>query len=193
MKKQLTANQQIIENDIMRFKSNSKASLFTYLALVFGCLYFLCLYGQQAGDIAGTFENKTLGSVNVYTCIFGLSVILNLVILLGGFLASQEIKNYSKTYCYVAFVFAIIQVVRIFVYPMNVSSSELSTGGTIFPTYSYIFMLVWLVLSAVCFALSGLLGITGASKRAKFLKQLDAGEVDLEAAYKEEDVAGEVA
>lgn len=188
MKQQLSANDKIIENDISRYKSNTKASTPIYLALVFEFLYFLCVYGQQSGNIGATFAESTMGSTDVYTYMMGISVILNLVLLLGGFLASQELKNYNKMYSYIAWVMAVIQIVRIFIYPMQVYGSELSTGGTIFATYSFVFMIIWLVLSALCFAAAGTFGFIGSIKREKFNKQVDGGEIDLEAAYKEGEV-----
>lgn len=192
MKQQLSANDRIIENDIMRYKTNSKASNFALLSLVFEFLYFLTVYGQQVGDIEGSFAEKMLGSTYVYTFMMGISVILNLAILLGVFLASQELKNFHKSFSFLVWIAAIVQIVRIFIYPMMTYNNTLTTGGRVFELYSYVFMIVWLVLSAICLAASGVFGFIGATKREKFNKQVEAGEVDLEAAYREEDVAEEV-
>ncbi len=186
-KKYLSENDQIVLNDISRFKTNKSASNLILLSLVFGCLYFLVMYAQCAGDLRATFYEN---GKNVYTIQMGVSVILNLVVLLAVFYSSIKIKNYSKIYCYVAGVVGIVQIVRIFVYPLQTYrkhlAAALGAGNRLFGIAVFLTLVIMLVLSAACLIGGAVMGYIKAMQRENFIKQIENGEVDLEAAYKDE-------
>lgn len=190
MKKELTANQQLIENDIMRYKNNSLAATLVYVALVFECLYFIVMYGQICGSRTEMFSD---GKTTVYSMQTGVSVILNLFILLFSFYASVQLKNYNKKYSYVVWVIAAIQIVRIFIYPLQSYTDTLySNGKQLFGTGTFLLLVIYLVLSAAAFIGAGVVGFIRTSKLEKFNKSVPVGSEELETAYKEEDVAEEV-
>ena len=94
----------VIQGDILRYKKNKFAASFALLALVFNCLYFTVLYAICTAEL--------------YRLAIGVSVILNLVILLSGFYASEGIKGYNKKFAIVLLVLAVIQIIRVFYYPV---------------------------------------------------------------------------
>ncbi len=179
-----TSNQQIIDKDIMRYKKNNLASNLTLLSLVFECLYFLVMYGQVCGNRTALFSD---GETAVYNIQTGVSVVLNLFILLAVFYASVQLKSYNKNYSFVVWAIAIIQIVRIFFYPLQTYNDTLySNGNQIFGTSTLIFLIVYLILSAICLIAAGIIGYIRTVRLEKFNAAVAKNEVDLEAAYKEE-------
>lgn len=196
-RKPLTNNQKIINNDITRFKNNSLASNLVLLSLVFECLYFLAAYSHNGGTYRPpmTYYSGTRQDDYLYTIEIGVSVVLNLAILLSVFYASVKIKAYDKTFCYVVWVVAVIQIIRIFIYPVQAYGSFVGnafSSSRYFSAGELIWLIFCLVASAACLIAAGAIGLTKALNREKFVKQLENNEIDLEAAYKEEDVVEEV-
>lgn len=184
-----SANQQIIESDVLRYKKNKLASTLALLGLVFNCLYFMILY---------SFPNDAF-----YTFEIGVSVILTLVVLLAIFLSSEGVKGYNKKYSIVLLVIAAFQILRIFGYPLDglkndylYSIGDKSIGYFgYYPTSSTFFftmMTIYLVLSAACLLASAVWGWIVAVRLEKFQKSLDEKKVSVELALKaldEEDLA----
>ncbi|MCD8205191.1 MAG: hypothetical protein LUD29_01050 [Clostridia bacterium] len=183
----LTSTDVIIKSDIKRYKKNSKASWITYLAIVFLCLYFLILYANRVGNRVAEFtDGKVLGSNQVYSYIFGVDVILNLCILLFGFYTGVKVGGYSKAFAYVAYVLAAIQIARIFIIPLSYLDAMTNLNSTMLNSYDFTWLVVMLAASAACFIIGGVWGQIGAIEKENFQKALDEGEVDLEAALKDE-------
>lgn len=174
-------SEQIIQTDVMRYKRNKTAANFALLSLVFECLYFMVFY-----------------SVNVTafnTITIGISVVVNLCFLLVTMLAEEEIRAYNWKYSITLLALAVVQIIRIFYYPIKVLNTT-TTDGDI---YTYFFwhtmqkgefsavMIIFLVLSAACLVASAIFGYTRARKLEKFNKAIDEGSVSVEAALKDLD------
>lgn len=178
-----TVNRQIVENDILRYKKNKLASWLALLGLVFNCLYFMVLYAMPKTEFT--------------TIKIGLSVIVTLIVLLATFLASEGVKGYNKKFSIVLIVLAVVQIVRIFIYPLQGITDNLliaaDTNHTIgyfgyYPSSSGFFfalMVIYLVASAGCMIASAVIGWIYAVRLEKFQKQLDSGEISVEKALKE--------
>lgn len=189
--KQLSPEQNIIADDILRYKKNKLASSLALLGLVFSCLYFLILYAMPRSEF--------------FTFSIGASVLLTLIVLLVVFLSSEGVKGYNKKFSIVLIVCAAFQILRIFYYPLKgitdnlfVSSDSLHTVGYFgyYPEGSSFFftmMVIYLVLSAACFIGSAVWGWIVAVKLEKFQKKLDNGEVDVMAAIRKVDAEEEAA
>lgn len=173
----------VIANDLMRYKRNKLSGNLALLALVFMCIYFMFVYKQVAGNSKTLFENGK----PVYTYLNGISVILNLVLLLAIFLSSEELKGYNKKFCYVVWVIAAVQILRIFGYPTSTLTTKLSNGRTIIDAGTYTLFVICLVASAACLVAAGVIGYISSIRLEKFKKDLENGEVDLDAALAEED------
>lgn len=188
----LTNNQQIIADDILRYKKNKVAGTLAILGLVFNCLYFMILYAFPRNEF--------------YTFEIGFSVVLTLVTLLAIFLSSEGVKGYNKTYSIVLLVVAAFQILRIFGYPLDgMRNNYLYAAGrntlgyffdTVYPTDSTMFgtiMIVYLALSAACLIGSAVWGWIVAVRLEKFQKRLDNGEVEIDKVIKEMDEEDEKA
>lgn len=177
--KQLTPNQQIVQDDILRYKRNKLAQLFAILGIVFNCLYFCLLYA--------------IPDAKMRTITLGVSVVLTLVLLLLVFLSSEGVKGYNKKFSIVLLVIAVFQILRIFYYPLKgLQANTLKGIGYfgIYPTNSTLYftiMLIWLCASAACIIASAVLGWIYASRLEKFQKKLEAGEISVEQTLKDMD------
>lgn len=172
-----TVNQQIIADDILRYKRNKLAQILAILGLVFNCLYFCVLYAIPDSDM----RKMTLG----------FSVILTLIVLLMIFLSSEGVKGYNKKFSIVLLVIAAFQILRIFYYPLNGLINDSLTGIGYFGYYPensgfyFTIMLVYLLASAACLIASAVLGWVYAVRLQKFQKKLDNGEISVEATMAE--------
>lgn len=172
-----TVNQQIIADDILRYKRNKLAQILAILGLVFNCLYFCILYAIPDSDM----RKMTLG----------FSVILTLIVLLMIFLSSEGVKGYNKKFSIVLLVIAAFQILRIFYYPLNGLINDSLTGIGYFGYYPensgfyFTIMLVYLLASAACLIASAVLGWVYAVRLQKFQKKLDNGEISVEATMAE--------
>ncbi len=136
-----------IRKDRLRFTKNSLASTLAIVAIVFDVLYFLNIYKSDVNRSVGDFY---------YQIRIGGSIILNLLFMLAAFLSSEGIKNYKKSYGYVLAVLGIIQIVRIFILPMQAHATEITVGGVtskVMENGQFITVIIYLILSAAaCFA-----------------------------------------
>ncbi|MDE7257228.1 MAG: hypothetical protein K2N50_04650 [Clostridia bacterium] len=167
----------VLQDDILRYKKNKFASGFALLALVFNCLYFALLYSILSTDL--------------YKLQLGFSVIINLLVLLVGFYASEGIKGYNKKFSIVLLVLAAVQLIRIVYYPSIgaaknwLSDSNYYFGAKMNNAANATVMIIYLVGSAACFIVSAVQGFIVARRLEVFQKKLDNGEVSVEAALKE--------
>lgn len=179
MKKQQEVEKNaVLQDDILRYKKNKFASRFALLGLAFNCLYFMLFYSVNQSDI--------------YTPLVGFSVIVNLLVMLIAFYASEGIKGYDKRFSIVLIVLAVVQIVRIFIYPLQGMTNDYLKGNFYFAlkmnsVSNGLFFIIYLVASAACFIVAAVNGYLIATRLEKFQKQLDSGEVSVEATLKELD------
>lgn len=175
-------SQNIINTDVYRYKRNKLAANLALLGLFIECLFFMVLYAINFTAYA--------------TVLIGGSIILNLCVLLLTFLASEGIKVYNKKYAIVLLVIGVIQIVRIFIYPLDM----LTDGSVLGYTTSFssltvryfgvnlgasevaAVLIVYLVLSAACILASALIGYIKAVQLEKFNKDLAEGAYTVEGA-----------
>lgn len=167
----------VLQDDILRYKKNKFASGFALLALVFNCLYFALLY--------------SILSTNLYKLQLGFSVIINLLVLLVGFYASEGIKGYNKKFSIVLLVLAAVQLFRIVYYPSIgaaknwLNDSNIYFGVKMNNSANATVMIIYLVASAACFIVSAVQGFIVARRLEVFQKKIDNGEVSVEETLKE--------
>ncbi len=179
----------VIQNDILRYKKNKFASTFALLGIVFDALYLMLFYSINASSL--------------YKILLGLSVIVNLAVLLFGFFASEGIKNYERKFCIFLVVLSLVQVVRIFVFPLQGLRGDYLSGhyfgAELNSTAMFITLLVYLIASAACFMLSAVQGYIISVKHDKHIKEVESGAISmddelakLETAASDSSVNGEV-
>ena len=170
-------NRSILQDDILRYKKNKFASSFAILALVFNCLYFTILYAVCSTDL--------------YKVALGFSVIVNLLVLLTGFYASEGIKGYNKKFAIVLIVLAAVQIIRIIYYPIVgaakgwIADDNHYFGITMNKAANSTLMVIYLAGSAACFIVSAVQGFIVARRLEVFQKKLDDGEISVEATLAE--------
>lgn len=157
----LTAEEQKqIQLDRMRYTKNTVSSRLALLAIVFDVLYFVSIYSSDVGSW-------------YYAILIGASIVYNLLFMLLAFLASEGVKNYHTGYSWLLLALAVGQVVRIFILPMQALNATVKIKSEVLPvmqTPQFIYVVVMLVLSALCCLIAGLAGI----KRSRTLEAYKA-------------------
>ncbi len=171
MKKNHVEKNAVLQDDILRYKKNKLPANLALLALVFNILYFTLLY--------------TIHTTQMYTILVGVSVIVNLLVLLGGFYASEGIKAYNKKICILLLVLAVVQIVRIFIYPLQGLSDKWMSGNAYFgiimtPASNGAMLIIYLAGSAAAFIASAVVGYINVNRRDAHLKKVESGEISVE-------------
>ena len=154
------AEQKQIKLDRMRYTKNTLSSRLTLLAIVFDVLYFVSIYSSDVGKW-------------YYAMLIGASIVYNLLFMLLAFLASEGVKNYHTGYSWLLLGLAVGQVVRIFILPVQALNATVKIKNEVLPvmqTPQFIYVVVMLVLSAICCLIAGLAGI----KRSRTLEAYNA-------------------
>jgi hypothetical protein len=170
-------NQQIVEDDILRYKRNKLAATLALIGLALNCLYFCLLYA--------------IPDINMRTIVLGFSILLTLIVLLVTFLSSEGVKGYKKSYSIVLLVIAAFQIAKIFYYPLNGLVNDTLKGIGYFGFYPessvpfFIILVIYLAGSAGCLIASAVLGWIYSTRLEHFTKKVESGEINVEAAMSE--------
>ena len=138
-----------IRLDRMRYTKNSFASGLALLAILFNVFYFISIYESNVGSW-------------YYNILIGASILYNLIFMLAAFLSSEGIKNYKIGYSYVMIALGLIQILRIFIYPMRAHAAAVTIqeqAVTVMETRQFLFCVIWLVASAVCLIVGAVVGM----------------------------------
>lgn len=157
----LTKDINIIKKDRMRFTKNTLSATLCYLAILFNVLYFVDLYSTNIGSY-------------YYNIGMGMSVIYNLLFLLFTFLCSEGVKNYGKGHSIALVVIGAMQIVRIFEIPTKAHSATISIDGVqqlVMDDKQFYTIVVFLIASAVCCVIAGVLGFIKTTILENYKKQ----------------------
>lgn len=105
--------QKLIRMDRLRFEKNKTSAWLCYGSILLNALYFVSLYSLY-GEVAS----------NYYYYMMGVSVVYNLMFMLAAFLSSEGVKNYKMSYAIVMIVIGALQIVRIFIWPLEAFGSS---------------------------------------------------------------------
>ena len=161
--------EQMIRRDRMRFKNNKMSANLTLLAILFDVLYFVSIYQSDAGTY-------------YYSYMIGISIIYNLVFMLSAFLAEEGVKNYKKNYSIPLVILGVIQIVRIFILPMDAHKTilDVETGTRVMSDKQFTWLLGMLIASAACLVAAAVINIikcTALEAHMKMLAKQEAGHV----------------
>ena len=151
--------------DRMRFTRNTTSSRLVILAILFDILYFVSIYKSDVGSY-------------YYTMLIGASVIYNLVFLLVAFLSEEGVKNRKPGYSLALIVVGVLQVVRIFIIPMQAHGAVVTTSAgdiQVMQDAQFIRVIVYLVASAACCVLAGVTASAQNKKLDAYMKTLTGG------------------
>ncbi len=141
--------EQLIRRDRMRFTKNTLSSGLALLAILLNVLYFVSIYKSDVGSY-------------YYNILIGASVLYNLIFMLVVFLSSEGVKGYKIGYAYALLVMGILQIVRIFILPMQAHAATASISGqdvAVMGNAQFVRVVIYLSLSAACCIIAGLTGI----------------------------------
>ena len=97
-----------IQKDILRYKSNTLARSFCFLAIICNCLAFLFVY-------------STMTKVSYLT---GIDIVYNILFMLFTFLTAEKIKVYNKNSSYAAFGLGLLEIAHYFWYILIIYTQE---------------------------------------------------------------------
>ena len=86
---------------------------------------------------------------------------MNLLFLLFGFLSSEGIKSYKKSYVYVLVGLGVLQIVRIFIFPLKALNTPATTESIegVISTAKFIRFVIYLSISSASMIFAGLYGL----------------------------------
>ena len=148
--------------DRMRYVKDSTPSLFAIAAIVFDVLYFVLIY--------------KINNEYFYTFMIAVSIIANLLFMLFGFWCSIEVKNYHGKFGYLMIFLGIVQIVRMFIFPMQAHSAKVLIGEElriVMTTAQFTRSLVYLGISAAFMIAGGVLSILHSKTLMNHLKSLE--------------------
>ena len=137
-----------IKLDRMRYVKDSTPSTLAILAIVFDVLYFVLIY--------------KINSPYFYNWKIGVSIFINLLFMLFGFWCSIEVKNYHGKFGFVMIALGILQIIRIFIFPMGAHNAVELVNDIPTPVMSnaqFIKSIIYLCLAAAFMIVGGLISI----------------------------------
>ena len=176
----------VIKDDIQRYKKNKLAANLALLGIVFGCLYFMFLYGEV--------KNNDF----YYKWPIAIDVVYNLFFLLFVFLFSEQVKGYDRKMFWVQIAFGVMQIVRIFWLPLGgisetvyikLAGIKLGYLGyeAVLSSGSFLILAISLACSGACVIASAVIGYIRAKSLENFTKKIESGEISVEATLRELD------
>ncbi|MBQ6249437.1 MAG: hypothetical protein IJQ17_05515 [Oscillospiraceae bacterium] len=153
-----------IRLDRMRYTKNTTASGLALLAILFNVFYFISIYESDVGSW-------------YYNILIGASILYNLVFMLAAFLSSEGIKNYKIGYSYAMIILGVIQLARIFIYPMRAHAATVTIQEqaiVVMGTAQFIRTVLYLALSAACLFAGAVVGIIRSRALAGHLATLES-------------------
>ncbi len=147
-------NDALIKKDRLRYTKNKLSATLIYLSIVFDVLYFVCLYSS---DI----KRQAVGN-SYYVWMMGVSVLTNLVFMLVAFLCSEGVKNYNIKHAYGITIVGIVQIARIFIWPMQLRQQTVVINNVeeiVMPDGQFLRCVIYLVGSAALCIIAGVIGV----------------------------------
>ena len=154
-----------VKKDRMRFTKNSFSANLTYLAILIDVFYFVDVYRCDVGTY-------------FYNIVIGVSIVYNLIFMLAAFLSSEAVKNYDTRYSFVLGVLGVVQVIRIFIIPMNAVSATTMIGGeevAVMGQGQFMYMSACLVISAVLLIVAAVVNYQKGTTLAAYMKSIGQG------------------
>ena len=151
-----------IKLDRMRYTKNTTSSRLALLAIVFDVLFFISIYKSNVGTW-------------YYNILMGASIIYNLVFLLAAFLASESVTNYRAGYSWLMIVLGVIQIVRIWIYPMTAHAAVVN-NEPVMGDAQFIRCIIYLALSAACLFAGAVVNTKKSRALSRHISSLEAGK-----------------
>ena len=157
-------NDREMKLDRMRYVKNTASSRLCYLAILLNVLSFVSIYKSDVGSW-------------YYQILIGASIVYNLLFMLMAFLSSEGVKSYKSNYTWLLCGLGVIQIVRIFLIPMQAHAAFINVGGKetqVMGDGQFIRMLIYLIGSAVCLLAAAMINQRKCAALSGHLKTLEA-------------------
>ena len=154
-----------IRMDRMRYVKNTASSRLCYLAILLNVLYFVSIYKSDV-------------STWYYQMLVGGSIVYNLLFMLTAFLASEGVKNYQTSYCKLLFILGALQVLRIFILPMQAVNATVKVGGeeiAVMGLAQFIRCILYLAGSAASLVFAGIINAKRAGALNRHIRETGDG------------------
>ena len=112
-----------------------------------------------------------------YRIRIGGSILYNLIFMLAAFLCSEGVKNYKIAYCWVMIVLGVIQILRIFIYPVQAHAATVTIqkqAVVVMGDRQFAWCVFCLVASAACLFAGAVIGIIRSRALQAHLATLEA-------------------
>ncbi len=156
-------DEKTIRLDRMRYTKNSLASGLALLAILFDVFFFISIYESSVGSW-------------YYNILIGASILYNLIFMLAAFLSSEGIKNYKIGYSWAMIVLGVLQIVRIFIYPVKAHAATVTIqeqAVVVMENRQFIFCIIWLLASAACLLAGAVIGMIRSRQLRAYTASLD--------------------
>ncbi len=156
----------LIKLDRMRYIKNTASSRLCYLAILLNVLYFVSIYKSDVGTW-------------YYQILVGGSIVYNLLFMLMAFLASEGVKNYQAGFSWLLYGLGALQIVRIFLIPMQAHSAVTTVNGAetiVMGNAQFIRVIIYLVGSAVCLIAAAFINQQKSRALSSHLASLEKGK-----------------
>lgn len=151
-----------VKLDRMRYVKDQTPSLFAILAIVFDVLYFVLIY--------------KINNEYFYNYMIGVSIIINLLFMLFGFWSSIEVKNYHGKFGYFMIALGVVQIIRIFIYPMRAHNATYLLGDGTAPVMNntqFLLSIIYLCAAAFFMIAGGLMSIRNSRTLQNYLASIE--------------------
>ena len=162
----MMSEENFIRLDRLRYTKNTVSSRLALLAILFDVLFFVSIYKSDVGTW-------------YYNILVGASILYNLVFMLVAFLSSEGVKNYQPVYSGVLFVLGVIQIIRIFIYPMRAHGASITIKRVTYAVMEdpqFIRTVIYLTLSAICCFAAAAVNLIKSRALGAHLKALAEGD-----------------
>ena len=152
-----------IRLDRMRYTKNTFSSGFALLAILFNVMFFISIYESDVGSW-------------YYNILVGASILYNLIFMLAAFLSSEGVKNYKLGYSYLMIALGVVQLARIFIYPMKAHGAVVTIqeqAVAVMTDGQFVRLCLYLALSAACLFIGAVAGIIRSRALSAHLATLD--------------------
>ncbi|MBQ9437595.1 MAG: hypothetical protein IJU50_04620 [Lachnospiraceae bacterium] len=160
----MNEDEKTVQLDRMRYTKNSLSSGLALLSILFDVCFFISIYESDVGSW-------------YYNILMGASILYNLVFMLAAFLSSEGVKNYKVSYSYLMIVLGAIQVIRIFIYPMQARNTVVTIQEqevVVMGAAQFFRVVLYLLLSAGCLFAGAVVGFTRSRALEGHLAALNA-------------------
>jgi len=147
--------------DRMMYVKDKYPSLFAICAIVLNVFYFVLIY--------------KINKDYFYNGMIGVSIITNLLFMLFAFLCSEEVKNYHSQYGYVMIGLAVLEIIRIFIFPLKAVKTIQAEGDSVVQVMTngqFITCVICLAGAAVLLVIGGLMSIKNAKTLNDYKKSI---------------------